>query len=354
MNNHIKIFLTLIAISLPFYTVQASESVLYKKFYTKMLSNPTKVLSRNDTDCQQMNSLIDSKMNDNAATGWNTLRKLTEGLLAVVKQFETRNPIFLLNECALENSDDTNSHCLLSRFKYPWARKQYRDRVVDLLSKKRKDIPAHVAVEYVDFGSGDLFQLSETLFHFLKNNNSALLNVHMIDPEYKDWTLRYNKPVIIEDIEKSIETGKADAFIDRIDVRSSIAGVIICNARHVQLEKEIKEFYPSSQVSLYAYPNTDIYMLSTELSKQHADVISAIDIPGNSFDEYRNLCIHGYTKKPTVNNLAFIKMKFDDAPDFLARIRQAWVVPAPKKGFWGNWIVSTKKTLRQECTPVVE
>jgi hypothetical protein len=195
------------------------------------------------------------------------------------------SPIFLLNEC----TDSQFRKCTLAGQYDDKARAIFEKKVVEALQQKMQITSK--TIEYVSFGSGELFPDLAILTRLCAQNPQVYLNMHCIDIENAPLTTIAKEMKIsrelnahlmkngqeyydnfVQMIEKDIDM-KNDPVINRPDFLAQQC--LIKNMRGKQLLDFISCTFPESKIELYSYATHKDY---SESSNIIPDVIAAVDI----------------------------------------------------------------------------
>jgi hypothetical protein len=184
----------------------------------------------------------------------------------LVEKYEKIDPIFMLEECL----------CLIiSRIRQPQYRAAFENAILTEYAQKlwRKNI-----ITCVSFASGGGFQDLVILCKLLSYNPYAIINLHMIDPEYHHYIKRKKKA----DLPKLISL---DQEVHQI------AGV---GFRYQQMLRFLENTFSHATVRLYAHKTvTDFFEYAKKFNiAQDIDLIYTADIDDDKTveNDYKILC----------------------------------------------------------------
>ena len=234
---------------------------------------------------------------------------------------EKKCPIFSLQECS-------KGFCYLTRSKNPRYRATYEDRVVSALCTLAA---TKSTINYVSFGSSQLFQDAVILAKFLKNNPTASMNIQLIDVYYTPFCFALgllngdssglldidNSPNFLEVIDKVREKGKKEWYLGSVskldDVKLNKALLTRCENifnPFVQLHRFLMSAFPESCLKWNAHSRFSSYFEAVENEQiTCADILTAADITdfGSKSQDaplhHAELCNRIMQKKELVNLL---------------------------------------------------
>lgn len=215
--------------------------------------------------------------------GWNDGSLSNEERKKQINRVAEKVPFILLSECS-----DIHG-CFLTRVVNPSLRATLEDYVIKALIEKITSFNKK-PVHYVSFASGALFSDLVILTKTLNQVPGASIVIHIIDPQYKPYTMKQANESLSEFEEETINT-----YIPHLGIRFN------------QFTSTLKTMFPQATIELRPYAFADNYFEALE-NKQHPypDVIVTSDIgDDSSYDaliDYKKLLNKIFNQKPNTQN----------------------------------------------------
>lgn len=256
-----------------------------------------------------------------------SIKQKSEEARTFIEDTERIHPLVLLTECI----SDGGLTCALSRLQNPRYRTAFEEAVGKALTRHAPPHRSLVPLQFVSLGAGLPFQELVTLTKWLAKNPAAEISIHLIDKQY--WPLAAcNKKLdnrgqitespidpaiarneIIERVKRVFGTSDSDEVI----TQKMSARVIKTHMAHQQLLKWLTSHFPRANLNLSIHENAQEYLNTLKFDALYPDVISAVDIEGEtnirnrSMDDYCTLCAKTLEKKPYASNVLLFKNEQD-------------------------------------------
>lgn len=238
--------------------------------------------------------------------------------LMLVRQFQQRNPLFLLDECPNNDSDS----CALNRKIYPQYRHAFEQSVVNKIMHMQ--LVDNEPVQYVSFGSGGLFQDLMVIHKVLQKKPYANLAMHVIDIEYIPCVQMHdalggNREVLPDVTEHPLVAAGAPCH-SQIMHRTVICGLCI-ELMCKQFIQHLKKSFAQAQLSLRIYSDWKDYI--DHIAQRNipcADIIVAADIEDEHDQapkDFALLCKALSEKKPHASNILLAKSDYSPTVDLV-------------------------------------
>jgi hypothetical protein len=254
-----------------------------KAILNEILTNPTKILETNRILYHQF-----SRETNPHHSGPITYTQEQ----ALIQKYETKNPFFMLTECDCP---------LISRTKNPKYRAAFENAIFTEYNQKLK---RKNPITCISFASGGGFQDLVILCKILNQNPYAMINLHMIDPEYQHY-IRKKEGL---DLPRLISLDQETMLYQKPELYTRTG------YRYQQMLKFLEEVFPNAHVRLYSHETMDHFFVFAKKFNiiQDIDLIYTADIDNyrKAVLNYKRLCIRVLEVNKNVINIDLSKAFF--------------------------------------------
>lgn len=223
----------------------------------------------------------------------------TEGIQAfreTIEKLGRISPISQLNECG-------TIFCTMSRAFNPTIRNEYEECVSEKLS-------TYTTATYTSFGSSGLLQDFIILAKALEKNPKMSLTVHLIDVQYATYALCLKKitgSYVVDETDLNIAPLLPELVKEKASFshqNNTKAKKRFCNeflaaeVKVQQFNRALRQYFPEAPLTILVHGSKENYCNDIkESSREHADILTAIDIfddldaqQYNTAEQFTNLC----------------------------------------------------------------